>query len=574
MSALRKHWEIRSPAPEAFISATGLSPLLANLLYHRDQRDPAAVAAFLAADARPTLHDPLLLRGMAAACERISRAIANAEPMAVYGDFDVDGVTAVTLLVQALSAMGATIRPYIPHRTREGYGLNRAAVSHLAEEGVRLLLTVDCGISNVEEVAEAQRLGLDVIVTDHHHPPATLPPALAIINPKQPECPYPFKDLVGVGIAYKLVQALVRRGHSLGGLRGRDLLDVVALGTVADMGPLRDENRVLVRLGLNALNTTQRPGIQALVRVAGLQLGRVTASDIGYMLGPRLNAAGRLDDAVRAYHLLLAPTLAEANTLADELNTANRERQALTKQVQESARELAAATGRDQQRIVVLADESFPAGVVGLVAGKLAEEWGRPVLLLERGPTQSRGSARSVPGFSLIEALTSCHELFVRFGGHAAAAGFTIENSKIPDLETRLLTLAAHQLSAEGVQPTLTIDATVPLDVLNWELLSELEQLEPFGQANPTPTLMSSGVTVVDARPLGAQGHHLRMVLRQASGQTVEAIAFRMGHLADALRRHPQIDVAYHLEVNEWNNERRLQLNVRDFRRAQPAGEG
>lgn len=568
MSALRKRWELRSPAPADFIQATGLHPLLAQLLYHRDQRDPAAVAAFLADDSRPMLHDPLLMRGMAEACDRIIAAIEQAEPMAVYGDFDVDGVTAVTLLVQALGAMGATIRPYIPHRTREGYGLNQAAVRQLADEGVRLLITVDCGISNVDEVAVAQQLGLDVIVTDHHHPPATLPPALAILNPKQAGCAYPFKDLVGVGIAYKLVQALVRRGMKLAGLRGRDLLDVVALGTVADMGPLRDENRVLVRMGLTALNATQRPGLQALIQVAGLKLGNISAGDIGYMLGPRLNAAGRLDDAVRAYHLLLASTKAEAETIAHELNTVNRERQALTKQVQASARELAVASGRDQQRIVVLADEHFPAGVVGLVAGKLAEEWGRPVLLIERGPTQSRGSARSVPGFSLIEALTSCQQLFVRFGGHAAAAGFTIENSNLPELEAHLLALAATQLSAEGLTPSLTLDADIPLQSVGWELWNELARLEPFGQANPTPILMSSGVTVVDARPRGAEGQHLRMLLRQNSGPTLEAIAFRMGHLAEPLRRHPHIDVAYYLEVNEWNNERRLQLNVRDFRRA------
>jgi single-stranded-DNA-specific exonuclease len=566
MSALRKRWELRPPAPPAFVVATGLSPLLAGLLYHRDQRDPAAVAAFL--DARPLLHDPLLMRGMAEASARIAQAIQLGEPMAVYGDFDTDGVTAVTLLVQALRAMGGQIRPYIPHRTREGYGLNHAAVAQLADEGVRLLITVDCGISNAEEVAEAARRGLEVIITDHHHPPATLPPALAIVNPKQPGCAYPFKDLVGVGIAYKLVQALVRRGLSLGGLRGRDLLDVVALGTVADMGPLRDENRVLVRLGLEALNSTRRPGLRALIDVAGLRPGAITAGDIGYMLAPRLNAAGRLDDAVRAYHLLLAETPEAARALALELNQANQERRELTLRVQAAAHALAEATGRDQRRIVVLADAAFPAGVVGLVAGKLAEEWGRPVLLIERGPEQSRGSARSVPGFSMIDALSSRPELFVRFGGHAAAAGFTIVNATLPALEDHLLALAEQQLSAEGLQPTLTIDATLSLGELGWELLADLERLEPFGQANPTPTLMSAGVEVVEARQRGADGQHLRLLLRQGGGPVHEAIAFRMGHLAEPLRRRPRIDVAYNFEVNEWNNERRLQLRVRDFRRA------
>jgi single-stranded-DNA-specific exonuclease len=335
------------------------------------------------------------------------------------------------------------------------------------------------------------------------------------------------------------------------------------------MGPLRDENRVLVKLGLNALNSTRRPGLRALIKVAGLHYGQVTASDIGYMLAPRLNAAGRLDDAVRAYRLLLAATPAEANTLADELNRTNRERQDLTREVQAAARELAATSRRDQQRIVVLADAAFPAGVVGLVAGKLAEEWGRPVLLIEQGDQQSRGSARSVPGFSLIEALSSRPELFVRFGGHAAAAGFTIENANLAALEAHMLSLAETQLSAEGVAPTLTIDAALSLHELGWDLHAELERLEPFGQANPTPTLMSAGVEVAEVRQRGTEGQHMSLRLRQNGGPIFEAIAFRMGHLADPLRRHPHIDIAYNLDVNEWNNDRRLQIKLRDFRRAQ-----
>ncbi len=567
MSARRKRWELRDPAPPEFVRATGLSPLLATLLYSREQRDPAAAATFLAADFRSGLHDPMLMKGMPEAVERIAAAVRAGEPMAVYGDFDTDGVTAVTLLMQAIRAMGGDIRPYIPHRTREGYGLNNLAVSQLAEDGVRLLITVDCGISNAAEIAEAARIGLDVIVTDHHHPPAALPPAYAIVNPKQPGCPYPFKDLVGVGIAYKLVQALVRHGLSLGGLRGRDLLDVVALGTVTDMGPIRGENRVLVKAGIEAINSTERPGLKALIAVAGLNRGKVTSGDIGYLLGPRINAAGRLDDAVLAYKLLLAEDGATAAAIAQELNQTNRERQDLTRRVQAAAKEQAEAAGKHELPIVVIAGDEFPAGVVGLVAGKLVEEWGRPVLLIEQGPEESRGSARSVPGFSIIDALTSCGDLFVRFGGHAAAAGFTIPTASIPILEERLLALADQQLTDEMLQPTLTVDAAVALNELGWELLGELKRLEPFGQANPQPTLMSAGVQVVDARPRGAEGQHLRLLLRDG-GQTYEAIAFRLGHMAEALRRHPRIDVAYTFEDDEWNGERRLQLKVKDFRRS------
>ena len=306
MSARRKRWVLRDPAPPELARRLGCSPLLADLLYQRNLREPELVRAFLDADYRSGMHDPLLMKGMPEASARIAQAIADRELMAVYGDFDTAGVTAVTLLMQAISAMGGTIRPYIPHRTREGYGLNNLAVEQLATDGVRLLITVDCGISNVDEVARATAMGLDVIVTDHHHPPAVLPDALAVVNPKQPGCAYPYKQLVGVGIAYKLVQALVKRGLRLGELRGRDLLDVVALGTVTDMGPLDGENRVLVKAGLEALNATQRPGLKALIDVAGLVQGKIDSSAIGYMLGPRINAAGRLDDAVRAYDLLLA----------------------------------------------------------------------------------------------------------------------------------------------------------------------------------------------------------------------------------------------------------------------------
>jgi single-stranded-DNA-specific exonuclease len=570
LSARNKRWDMRDPAPPEFVRRLGLSPLLADLLHQREQRDPDAVRAFLEPDYRRGLHDPLSMKGMAEASARIAQAIERGEPMAVYGDFDTDGVTAVALLMQAISAMGGDIRPYIPHRTREGYGLNNLAVSQLAADGVRLLITVDCGISNVAEVAEAMRLGLDVIVTDHHTPPAEIPGALAVVNPKQEGCAYPYKQLVGVGIAFKLVQALVKRGLSLGEVRGRDLLDVVALGTVTDMGPLNGENRVLVKSGLEAINSTQRPGLKALIEVAGLVQGKITSSDIGYMLGPRINAAGRLDDAVLAYRLLLAADYASARLIADDLNRANRERQELTKRVQRLAREQAEAAGKHERRIVVIDGEEFPAGVVGLVAGKLVEEWGRPVLLIERGAEQSRGSARSVPGFSIIEALTGCKELFVRFGGHAAAAGFTIDNANLPALEDHLLGLAADSLSDELLQPAIKIDATVDLNAVGWALQEELARLEPFGQANPQPTLMSPAVEVVDARQRGAEGQHLRLVLR-SGGAPYEAIAFRLGHFADALRKRPLIDVAYTLEANEWNGERRLQINVKDFRRARPA---
>jgi single-stranded-DNA-specific exonuclease len=566
MSARKKRWDLRPPAPSEFLKAMrGRPPLIATLLYQRELRDTSAIDAFLSPDYKSGFHDPFLLKGMDVAARRVAHAIAEGEPIAVYGDFDTDGVTAVTLLVQAIGAMGGDIRPYIPHRLNEGYGLNTEAIDRLIAEGVRLLITVDCGISNVQEVAHARDAGLDVIVTDHHTPPAELPNALALINPKQPDCPYPFKQLVGVGIAYKLVQALVRLRVAMP-LRGRDLLDVVALGTVADMGPLTGENRLLVRAGLESINSTQRPGLKALIVAAGLRQGKITSSDIGFMLGPRLNAAGRLDSAIQAYKLLLADDNTAAQQLAAELNATNRARQEQTKEIQQLARAQIQELGKDANRIVILDSAEYPPGLVGLVAARLVDELARPVLLLQRGDETSRGSARSVPGFNMIEALTACDDLFVRYGGHSAAAGFTIANEHLPELEQRLLRYAEERLP-EQPDPVLTIDAETPLSALNWELFEQLETLEPFGQANPQPVLMSRRVRVIGAWPRGADSQHLKLRLDDGQGgPAFDAIAFRLGEMSRYFLQPRQIDIAYTLEANEWNGKRTLQLNVKDFR--------
>ena len=570
MSARKKRWILRDPAPADFIaSAHDRSPIVATLLYQRDLRDQRSVDAFLSSDYKSGLHDPFLMKGMDAAARRVAKAIAEGEPIAVYGDFDTDGVTAVTLLMQAITAMGGEIRPYIPHRLREGYGLNIEAIDQLAAEGTRVLVTVDCGISNLPEVAHARAHEIDVVVTDHHTPPDALPQAYALVNPKQPGCTYPYKQLVGVGIAYKLVQALARLGIRMP-LRGRDLLDVVALGTVTDMGPLNGENRVLVRAGLESINATQRPGLKALTIAAGLAQGKITSGDISFMLGPRLNAAGRLDDAVLAYQLLLADDFGVAQQLAETLNQANRQRQELTKQIQSAARQQLEQLGKHANRIIMLDSADYPAGLVGLVAARLVEELGRPVLMLERGAEFSRGSARSVPGFSIIDALTACEDLFVRFGGHTAAAGFTIANDQLPRLEERLLGYAAAHLPDELLIPALEIDTEVPLGALNWDLLEHIAVLEPFGQANPQPVLMSRRVRVAGAWARGADAQHLKLRLDDGhGGPTYDAIAFRLGQLAGYFEKYPWIDIAYTLESNEWNGTRTLQLNIKDLRRAQ-----
>jgi single-stranded-DNA-specific exonuclease len=337
------------------------------------------------------------------------------------------------------------------------------------------------------------------------------------------------------------------------------------------MGPLNGENRVLVQAGLESINATQRPGIKALILAAGLVQGKISAGDISFMLGPRLNAAGRIDDALLAYQLLLADDFQAARVLADTLNQANRKRQELTKEIQAQARQQAKDLGKQANRIVMLDSEGYPAGLVGLVAAKLSEELSRPVLMLERGAETSRGSARSLPGFNILDALTSCDDLFVRYGGHSAAAGFTIATERLPELESRLLDYAEAHLPDEMLTPALEIDADVPLGALNWALLEQIAILEPFGQSNPQPVLISRRVRVISSRATGQEGQHLKLRLDDgAGGPSYDAIAFRLGHLAPHFAKPRVIDIAYTLEANEWNGSRNLQLNIKDLRQPQP----
>jgi single-stranded-DNA-specific exonuclease len=384
-----------------------------------------------------------------------------------------------------------------------------------------------------------------------------------------------------VGIAYKLVHALFKQGLRLKGVRGRDLLDVVALGTVADMGPLTGENRVLVRFGLDAMRETERPGLLALMKEARVSKEHVDSLALGFMLGPRINAAGRLDDARRAYELLLAQDLATAERLAQELNRANRERQAITRSIVEEACLQAEVSGKDAQRIVLLDNEDYPSGIVGLVAGKLVERWARPVILIARGPDESRGSARSIERFNIYHALTACQEqfahdnpgkdLFVRFGGHSRAAGFTIVNEHLPELESRMLAQAEQHLTDDLLEPLLCIDMEVPLHMLTWELYDQLAAFAPYGQVNHQPLLLSRGVHVLQQRSIGSDGQHLKLTVVGKTAQAsttppLQAIAFGFGEQAEALRAHPDIDVVYTLEANIWKGTESLQLNVKDFR--------
>ncbi len=562
-----KRWQIAPRVSSLVIArfaSRPLHPLLIQVLYNRGLTAPEQVDAFLAPDA--LIGNPFQMRGMNEAVDRLRRAIRAGEAIAVYGDFDVDGVTATVLLVQALQSLGAKVKPYIPHRIDEGYGLNREALTQLKEQGVQVVVTVDCGVRSLDEVAFGKKIGLDMIVTDHHAPGEQLPDAFATVNPKQAQDQYPYKDLSGAGVAFKLAQALLRADARTPLQKDRTpmpedaLVDLVALGTVADLVPLTGENRALVQRGLKQLRESERPGIQALIRQAAIKPTSIEAGTIGYTLGPRLNAAGRLESALMAYHLLATHYPGEADDLAIKLEETNRERQRLTTEMTFKARD-AVAEHAEQERLLFVAAPEFPEGIVGLIASRLAEEFYRPSIAVHRGETESRGSARSISEFNIVAALDECGDLLVRHGGHAMAAGFTVVNEKLPELEARLREIAARALETLELAPTLSIDAEASLNEMNWTVQKSLEQLAPFGYGNREPIFVSRSAIVRDARIVGNE--HLKLML--SDGQVVwDAIAFRQGSWMGSLP--PRIDVAYQLEARQWNGEARLQLNVKDIK--------
>jgi single-stranded-DNA-specific exonuclease len=502
--------------------------------------------------------DPFGFLGMSAAVDRVRSAIRRHEPIAVYGDYDVDGVTATALLTEALRSFGADVEGYIPNRFDEGYGLNFDALDSLKERGVKLVITVDCGIRSIPEVDHARHIGLDMIITDHHHPAEEMPIALAVINPKQPGCPYPDKNLAGVGLAYKLALAVADRSELPG------LLDLVALGTVADMVPLKGENRSLVRAGMQAIRTTTRPGLISLINITNLKQPSINSTDIGFMLGPRLNAAGRLESAMAALHLLTNTGSEPVAVLAQALDNQNRERQTLTRRIQEDAEQKALANDPDSP-ILIAVDPGYNPGVVGLAAGRLVDLYYRPAVVAHQGDEFTRASCRSIPEFHITDALDECADLLEHHGGHAAAAGFTIRNDRLPELIQRLQAVASRVLDGCLLQPEARTDLEIRLSDLHPELLGYIEMIQPFGQGNPQVTFVSRNLTVTRFRPVGMEEAHLKLSVSDGK-ITYNAIAFRMGHWAKNMPR--RIDLLYAFETNEYNGQTELQLNVKDLKPA------
>jgi len=569
-----KRWIIANPAPPHELRRfSGIHPVLAQVLINRGYDTPEDAHRFLYA--KDFTHNPFDIPDMAKAVGRILKAIETHEPIVVYGDFDADGVTSTTLLVEALKALRAKVTPYIPHRMDEGYGLNSPALLKMAKEGVKLVITVDCGIRSIQEVENGKVAGLDIIITDHHSLGPELPNAYAVINCKIEGYAEPM--LAGVGVTFKLVQALIMKirerqkvtakSNGFGKYHGiplDKLFDLVAIGTVADLMPLNHlENRVLVRRGLEVLNRAERPGVRALLDVSGINPGDITALTIGFALGPRINAAGRLADAKIAYNLLASATLEEAEIWAHKLQSLNLERQEKTRNAQEIIRQQLEGQNNDGP-LIFASHDGFEPGIVGLVAGRITEEYFKPSVVMELGENESRASCRSIPQFDITSALDQCSDLLIRHGGHALAAGFTIHNDNIPALRDRLTDMAHHHLSGQILVPTLEIDAELNIHQLNLDIVDALALLEPCGNGNPKPVFMCRNVHVAECKTVGKDGKHLKLKISRASQPPLDAIGFGLG---DWVNKMPdRVDIAFELEMNEWQNKQTLQANLQDIR--------
>ena len=561
-------WNLRPSGPagsRAELERAGLPPLCAAVLCARGVDTAPAASAFLA-HGPDLLHDPFLLRDMEKAVERISRAIREQETVAVYGDYDVDGITATCLLTQFLRTLGGQVVSYIPDRTEEGYGLNNHAIDALARQGVTLIVTVDCGITAAQEVEYARALGVDVVITDHHQCKEVLPQAVAVVDPRRPDCSYPFPDLAGVGVALKLALALTAPDQ-----RSQVLLDygeLAAIGTVADVMLLQGENRALVHLGLERLADCSRPGLQALLREAGCPRGQVpTTVTIGYGLAPRINAAGRMEQAGTALELLLTQDPQRGQELAQELCQLNRLRQAIELEIFQHCDQLLTHTPTLSAPVIVLAGEGWHQGVIGIVASRLAEKYACPAFMISLDGDKGKGSCRSFGGFNLFGALERCAPLLDSYGGHELAAGFSIRRDNIPAFRAALCQLVEEFAGHQPMESSLDVDCEIPhCSLLSTQDVESLSLLEPFGSGNPKPVFLLRSVCVLSHTDVGG-GRHLKLKLRR-DGVAMDAIFFSANTAACGIENGQRLDIAFTLQINQFRGNRTVQLQLCDLRPA------
>lgn len=556
---------IDSNVVEKLISELQIDPLIARLLAVRGMQSSEEAARFLHCD-DSNFYDPMQLHGMEAAVNRIIKAGEQQEKIRIYGDYDADGVTSTALMVMLMSELGIDCDYYIPHRANEGYGLNKLAIDHAKSHGVDLIITVDNGISAMDEISYANELGINVIVTDHHEPPEVLPDAYAIINPKQPKCTYPFKQLAGVGVAFKLAHALLQEIP-------RELLQLAAVGTIADLMPLTDENRLIVKLGLEQLHHKPILGLKALASASDIEYKEVTAMHVGFSLAPRINASGRLDSAMEAVQLLIASSEQLAEDLALQLDQMNKERQRIVDEiVTEAMQELETSIAESPlDSVIVIARENWNVGVIGIVASKILEKYYRPVIVLSKDPETglAKGSARSIPGFDMYQALTECKHHLMHYGGHQAAAGMTLHQDQIAAFREHLNRLAEEWLTADDFIPITHIDMECSIQELPLEMIERIQALAPFGMGNPSPRFIFNELRIHDMKAIGKEQQHLKLMASQTMDEisyTIEAIGFGHGEQMKYVSPTSKVDLLGEISINEWNGIRKPQVIIQDIR--------
>jgi single-stranded-DNA-specific exonuclease len=557
-----KLWVFRDVDPfrrEALAQALSVSSATASLLLARGVTTPGEAVNWMS---HQVPHDPFLIPDMEAAVERLHRAVFTQEPICFYGDYDVDGMSATALYLSFFGSLGANVRGYVPHRKREGYGLNAGAVQQLYDEGITLLVTSDCGTTSHREIGLAKHLGLDVIVTDHHQTGEEMPPALAVMNPHRAGARYPFLGLCSAGLAYKVVQAYQLR-YGQAGVPLESLLDLVALATVADVVPLQDENRGFVHQGLAQISRGARCGIRALKQVAGV-MRDCSPETIAFRLAPRLNAAGRLDHAMLGVQLLTTESPAEAQRLAERLEELNRERQQIEAELMTQAIE--AVNEQALPAALVLASRRWHVGVVGIAAARLVERFHRPSIVIavdEQGI--GKGSARTVGGFDLYQGLAACRDLLIAFGGHPSAAGVTVQESRLDEFRERFAAVVSQWTQGAAAVPTLHVDAEVQLSEVTAKLIKEIGAFHPFGAGNPEPIFAVKGLEIMQSRTVGEK--HLKMTVRQGRSMPFDSIGFGMKSLLErGIPARTPVDLAFLPELNHWNGYDRIQLRIRDVR--------
>lgn len=544
---------------EKLMKELNITSLVAALLVNRGIDSPEEASAFLYGKEQ-TFHDPFSLIGMDITVSRINEAIKKSEPILIFGDYDADGVTSTSVMMMTLQELGANVQYYIPNRFTEGYGPNEQAFRHAAENGVKLIITVDTGISAIHEANVAKELGVDLIITDHHEPGPVLPDALAIIHPKLENSPYPFRDLAGVGVAFKLAHALL-------GKMPEHLLELAAIGTIADLVPLIGENRLIAKRGIDYLKRTSNLGLQALLQQTKTDPSAINEESIGFLIGPRLNAAGRLDSADIAVDLLLTRDSYEAQTIAEEIEELNKQRQAIVNEIAaEAFKEVEEKYPIEENAVIVVGKPGWNAGVIGIVASKLVDRFYRPAIVLsideEKG--LAKGSARSIVGFDLFQNLSTCRDILPHFGGHPMAAGMTLSLKDVDLLRDRLNQLANEQLSEEDFIPVTQLDGEMELSEVDLAAIEEMQLLSPFGVNNPKPRIKLKDSNIAQMKKIGADQNHLKLVLEE-NGVSLDGVGFGLGHLYDEVSPHSKLSVIGEIAINEWNNMRKPQIFLQDL---------